>query len=326
MKIRLRKGNRMKRALLVLIIAVMCLYLCSCTNSSDDSNNDVSDRSITSNDNEPVSGPQLFEVTVSAENTTTNGKTIFEITSNLPDGTELLLTLENAAGFRAQDKITLQNGQGKSSTFSAQGNSLSGTYTLRVTMGMPSLQDQSVQDVIGSNGEYMTGNIVKESGMAGSTYNSIEAEFSFDIGSSDYQEALQKIVIGQYSQAKTILEEMGENGYLISDELISNMEQLEVLLENEWVNSEYGWNNYSSFEVSVSGEEIALYNYEREYDGTKYLGEYKDRIDLEKLLKNGEVKVYCNLRDDFTLDIHDILDGEIVRRTEWVDVVYKINQ
>ena len=316
----------MKSALLILIIAVMCLSLCSCTNSSNDSNNDASDSSTTSNNNESVSEPQPFEVTVSAENTTTNGKPIFEITSNLPDGTELMLTLENSSGYTAQDKITLQNGQGKSSSFSAQGNSLSGTYTLRVTMGMPSLQDQSVQDVIGSKGEYMTGNVVKESSMAGNTYNSIEAKFSFDIGASDYQEALQKIVIGQYSEAKTILEEMGENGNLISDELISNMQQLEVLLENEWVNSEYGWNYYSSFEVSVSGEEIALYNYEREYDGTKYLGEYKDRIDLEELLRNGEVKVYCNLRDDFTLDIHNILDGEIIRRTEWIDVVYKINQ
>lgn len=171
----------MKRALLILVIIAMCLSLCSCTNSSDDSNNDVSDSSITSNNNESVNEPHPFEVTVSAENTTTNGKPVFEITSNLPDGTELMLTLENSSGFTAQDKITLQNGQGKSSSFSAQGDSLSGTYALRVTMGMPSLQDQSVQDVIGSKGEYMTGNVVKESSMAGSTYNSIEAEFSFDI-------------------------------------------------------------------------------------------------------------------------------------------------
>ena len=171
----------MKRLVALLLSMLILVSLCSCTNSSNDNSNDVSDSSITSNDNEPVSEPQPFEVTVSAENTTTNGKPVFEITSNLPDGTELLLTLENTAGFTAQDKITLQNGQGKSSTFSAQGNSLSGTYMLRVTMGMPSLQDQSVQDVIGIKGEYMTGNVVKESSMAGNTYNSIEAEFSFDI-------------------------------------------------------------------------------------------------------------------------------------------------
>ena len=100
----------MKRALLILVIMAMCLSLCSCTNSSDDSNNDASDSSTTSNNNESVSESQPFEVTVSAENTTTNGKPVFEITSNLPDGTELLLTLENSSGFTAQDKITLQNG------------------------------------------------------------------------------------------------------------------------------------------------------------------------------------------------------------------------
>ena len=48
-------------------------------------------------------------------------------------------------------------------------------------MGMPSLQDQSVQDVIGGNGEYMTGNIFKEHTMAGNVYNIIEAEFNFNI-------------------------------------------------------------------------------------------------------------------------------------------------
>ena len=100
----------------------------------------------------------------------------------LPDNTELLLTLKNTSGYTAQDKVTIKNGQGKSSSFSDQGNSLSGTYTLKVSMGMPSLQDQSVQNVIGSRGEYISGSIVQESSMGSNTYNVIEAEFVFDIG------------------------------------------------------------------------------------------------------------------------------------------------
>ena len=173
---------RMKRLVALLISILILAFFCSCANSSNNNNNDVSESLITSNGNESsISEPQPLEVTVSAKNTTTNGKPVFRITSNLPDRTELLLTLENASGFTAQDKITLQNGQGKSSTFSAQGNSLSGTYTLSVTMGMPSLQDQAVQDVIGSRGEYLTGNLIKEYNMGDGTYNSIKAEFTFNI-------------------------------------------------------------------------------------------------------------------------------------------------
>ena len=170
------------RTYIALLMSVLILFsLCACGGSSGSNGNDVSNTPTPSTSDIVVSEPQPFEVTISAKNTTTNGGPIFQITSNLPDNTELTLTLENTSGFTAQDKITLQNGQGNSLPFSELGNRLSGAYTLKVTMGMPSLQDQSVQDVIGSNGEYMTGSFVKESDLDGSTYHSIEAEFSFNI-------------------------------------------------------------------------------------------------------------------------------------------------
>ena len=177
----------MKKCLAFLVSLIMLTLLCACNNPN---NAAETDSSVTSSndvtaDRVSPSHPQEFEVTLSAENITSNGKPIFEVTSNLPDNTELLLTLENASGFTAQDKVTLQNGQGRSSEFSEYGDPLSGTYTLNIAMRMPALQDQAVQDVIGGKGEYMTGDVVKESSMGDSVYNSIEAEFSFDFETKD---------------------------------------------------------------------------------------------------------------------------------------------
>ncbi len=166
----------MKRSLVICVVLTIALLSGCQSNVSEEVSPANPSASDTTFEQQP------FEVILTAENTTDNGKPIFKITTNLPDNTELLLTLKNTSGYTAQDKVTIKNGQGKSSSFSDQGNSLSGTYTLKVSMGMPSLQDQSVQNVIGSRGEYISGSIVQESSMGSNTYNVIEAEFVFDIG------------------------------------------------------------------------------------------------------------------------------------------------
>ena len=166
----------MKRSLVIFVVLTIALLSGCQSNVSEEVSPANPSASDTTFEQQP------FEVILTAENTTDNGKPIFKITTNLPDNTELLLTLKNTSGYTAQDKVTIKNGQGKSSSFSDQGNSLSGTYTLKVSMGMPSLQDQSVQNVIGSRGEYISGSIVQESSMGSNTYNVIEAEFVFDIG------------------------------------------------------------------------------------------------------------------------------------------------
>lgn len=166
----------MKRSLVICVVLTIALLSGCQSNVSEEVSPANPSASDTTFEQQP------FEVILTAENTTDNGKPVFKITTNLPDNTELLLTLKNTSGYTAQDKVTIKNGQGKSSSFSDQGNSLSGTYTLKVSMGMPSLQDQSVQNVIGSRGEYMSGSIVQESSMGSNTYNVIEAEFVFDIG------------------------------------------------------------------------------------------------------------------------------------------------
>lgn len=305
---------------LVGCLSLLCvLSLCSCTASNSTS-------PLGSLQEEDSATPQMFEVNLSAENIALDGKPIFAITTNLPDDTELLLTLKNNAGYTGQDKVIIADGKGQSGAFSSKGNSLSGEYTLKVTMGMPSIQKDSVQKVIGSSGEYMTGDLVEKGALAETSYNTVHAEFSFTVGSANYQQALQKIAEGQYDEAKTLLEKLPSEGYLLSANLLKNMNKLKALLENEWVYSDYGWSYYSTFDIAVSQETITLYNYESEYSGSQYLGDYKDVIDLEDLLDDGEADVYCELRDNFTLDINNVLNGEITQYNEWVNSVYKIVQ
>ena len=124
--------------------------------------------------------PQPFEVTLSAENISNSATPSFLITTNLPNGTNLLLTLENGNGYTAQDKIVVYNNEATSSTFSYKGNQLSGQYTLKISMGKPSLQNNSVKKIIGENGELMYGNFVVSDILAGNSFNNIKAEFIFN--------------------------------------------------------------------------------------------------------------------------------------------------
>ena len=143
---------------------------------------------------------------------------------------------------------------------------------------------------------------------------------SYENVSSDYEEALNKIEDGQYDAAKEILAEIGD--HKLSNLLFANMDKLEALIENTWTYSAYGWNYSDTFSVSVSGETITLYNREDEYSGGLSLGYYRDRIDLEDLLDDGVADVSCQERDNFTIDINDVLEGRFRRYHQYLDAVY----
>ena len=77
---------------------------------------------------------------------------------------------------------------------------------------------------------------------------------------TQYEQALQKIEDGQYDDAKNLLSGPSAEDYLLSTILLENMDKLEMLLENKWLNSAYGWNYYSTFEITVSQGTITFYN------------------------------------------------------------------
>ena len=142
--------------------------------------------------------------------------------------------------------------------------------------------------------------------------------------SSDYEEALNKIEDAQYDAAKEILAGIGD--YKLSSLLLANMDKLEALIENTWTYSAYGWNYSDTFSVSVSGETITLYNREDEYSDNLSLGYYLDPIDLEDLLDDGVADVSCQERDDFTIDINDVLEGSFRRYHQYLDAVYTLSE
>jgi|SRR5579871_5332758 len=99
---------------------------------------------------------------ISVENSV---QAVFGGTTNLPDHTQLMLTLSRAeSGYVAQTTVNVASGHFVTEPFS-NGNALlnPGTYKLEVSMSIAALQPPSVQAVIGQHGERMKGKLVRPS-------------------------------------------------------------------------------------------------------------------------------------------------------------------
>lgn len=116
-----------------------------------------------------------FDVTAGGE----NGNTVFYIKTNLPDETELMLTLDNGNGYRGQTHCVVANGEAVSDVFSNGGEALSGDYVLTISMSLPKLQSESVRAVIGEKGEFISGPYVEVSEITGENVVSAAFNFSF---------------------------------------------------------------------------------------------------------------------------------------------------
>ena len=100
--------------------------------------------------------------------------------TNLPDGTSLLVTVENAAsGFRAQDDAVVGRGSFTAGPFGPSGGVAPGVYSAQVTMPLPRLQPDDVRLVIGESGENLSGALVHKT--SGGIV--VRAEQQFSVGS-----------------------------------------------------------------------------------------------------------------------------------------------
>lgn len=107
-----------------------------------------------------------------------NGFVSFVITTNLPDDTSLMLTLQRAGELTGpQTHVTIERGAATSVRMSDQQQPISGTRILLVSMGTAGTQSESVREVIGANGEALAGPLVRTAS-SGSAY--VRAEFEFD--------------------------------------------------------------------------------------------------------------------------------------------------
>ena len=121
--------------------------------------------------------PSIIQVSITA---IANADHSFTVSTNLTDGTSLMLTLFSADNsYRAQDNVYVYGGKATSSVFSNKGKSLSGEYTLEVLMPVATQQSKDVQKIIGSDCEYLSGDLVTTFSVLGKKI--VEASFNFTL-------------------------------------------------------------------------------------------------------------------------------------------------
>src|SRR5947208_1833636 len=83
--------------------------------------------------------------------------------TNLPDGTELMVTVSRReSNYTAEDKVVVVGGKFRTQTFSQGGADLNpGRYSVEVLMPYATGQSQGVRSVVGGRGEKLTGRLVK---------------------------------------------------------------------------------------------------------------------------------------------------------------------
>lgn len=121
--------------------------------------------------------PKKLEVSLEVSVEENSGKPVFTIDTNLPNETNLMLTLSRG-DYTGQTHVIVNNGVASSEEFSDKGDPLSeGEYLLTVSMSIPKLQPDAVRKVIGENGENMSGKYVLDSEIGDSMY--LSGDFNF---------------------------------------------------------------------------------------------------------------------------------------------------
>ena len=176
------RNKNMKPVLKYGIIAVAWILYLLIAFGSNNSKRDEPKTEQQSKPSETVveeSSAKTIDVTLEVEPNVNSedGTVLFGVKTNLPEDTKFLVTVFNDS-YTGQDNIVIQkDGIGYTSEFSDDGQGLKGTYTVNVTMTIPSLQNDSVKKIIGQNGENITGKYVAQSSIGDS--NTVEGEFEF---------------------------------------------------------------------------------------------------------------------------------------------------
>ncbi|MGZ8252271.1 MAG: hypothetical protein ACXWT7_07990 [Methylophilaceae bacterium] len=134
-------------------------------------------------------------VTVTATTDGTDKPTIIG-TTNLPDGIELMITLQRKeSDYMAQDKTQVKGGAFRAGPFSQKGVGLNpGVYTLEVTMPLANLQPPPTWPVIGNDGANLQGPLAKKSKFGGKV---VEYKTSFKMGGGQRSAEKDKVARAQ---------------------------------------------------------------------------------------------------------------------------------
>lgn len=152
--------------------------------------------------------------------------------------------------------------------------------------------------------------------------------------SSKYSDALELIDDGEYTQAIEQLSELPSDYYGVQT-LIDNMWKIEILLASTWGDSDNYTSNSSwvyliNFKLSTYGTTIRLLICEDEYSettqGTILMNEYVDSFDIIDLLESNIYYVESDCRDNFTIDITNIENGQYTVKTAYFTITYIIQE
>jgi hypothetical protein len=147
----------------LIIILTAALWLSACSDSGE-SKEPQKNSSIV----KPIQimGDDV-EISASASETS-DRRIVVGGSTNLPIGTEFLISLENEViGFQAQDKASVEHGKFSSAPMGPKSGLADAKYLIEVLMPLPFTQPEQVQQIIGVKGEHLTGRLVEESEFGG---------------------------------------------------------------------------------------------------------------------------------------------------------------
>ncbi|MEH6358823.1 MAG: hypothetical protein V7745_07525 [Pseudomonadales bacterium] len=139
----------MKHALSITFIMLFGLFLGACSEENDAPLSNV-----------PMSEAAQLSAAVSSNS---GDRVVVKGESNLPDRTQLLISLENkAVNFQVENKAVVMKGA-FSVTLSAPTDGLkAGNYSLKAVMPVAAGQAGNVQTVIGNQGQHLSGPLTKD--------------------------------------------------------------------------------------------------------------------------------------------------------------------
>jgi len=154
----------------------------SCSDNESEQTSQIPDKQIQAIANTPKVMTGIVVLNAEAK-TTQDGRILINGTTNLPNLTNLLISIENKAlDFGAQDKVNVSNGHFSAGPLGPTTGLTDGHYTIEVLMPLPSTQPETVQAIIGKQGQHLTGQLVKDTEWGGKI---VEKSISYSIGSSE---------------------------------------------------------------------------------------------------------------------------------------------
>ncbi len=158
--------------------------------------------------------PKAFDVTLEVIVDPNQGQPIVRGTTNLPVGTNLMVSVKDVAGagefYTAQAQCTVaEGGKFEAGPFSSSGSSMRGEYVAEVLMPVPLVQPPEIRAIIGEDGQYLHGPLVTPA-RVGNDQPVVSADALFTIGSAADIAEQQRTHSARFAKAQALYEQLGE--------------------------------------------------------------------------------------------------------------------